>query len=628
MIQGYRVRPLFYSLAVVLFAVFAVVLMPRFASAGAGDSPTGGSPGCGDGFSTCYGATWRYYTTNSDDVPIWNVFKQTQTHVRGCATAGGFFAYVLVATDGSRDTRSWTIGSSSGDNDDISRYFGGGTNYYPAQDASNPLPSTLVNDRGYSWPAVHTAFNEAAALGQNNGYTWSGSSNLSWFCYTRYNFNLTPSITGTPSVSDAATDNVKLTPTVKNDGPTSSNGVEWRVTKFRVDPGGSVPLTGTGGIAPVTYYGNKDAVDVKTATGTIFGVGTSNLTNNVGTQSIADWPVGTRICFGLSVKTYSFETTDWRYSAPFCITVTKKPKIQVLGSDVLVGRPFAGSVSMVSLISVGVTNQITKQYGSWAEYGVVASGAIKGLASGSGYAGGISKTTDCAVSLLTFANTKAKSPGGKCVDQSSLGNFDTNRTIPDISNRFLTSAAPKLTGTVDLGASGKQGVYKTDTNAVINLTTTGLGKGQWIVINAPTATVNILGNITYDNGPFTALSDIPQLVIIANHINIRSNVTRVDAWLIANGAEGTLNTCRDAADSGDMINLSSALCTNTLTINGPVMAKKVYLHRTAGATQGAGAGDPAEVFNLRPDAYFWAINRASTTGRVQTVYSQELPPRY
>jgi len=52
------------------------------------------------------------------------------------------------------------------------------------------------------------------------------------------------------------------------------------------------------------------------------------------------------------------------------------------------------------------------------------------------------------------------------------------------------------------------------------------------------------------------------------------------------------------------------------------------LQRTFGSGSGAATGNPAEVFNLRPDAYLWGVFQAAGSGRLQTVYETELPPRY
>jgi hypothetical protein len=113
--------------------------------------------------------------------------------------------------------------------------------------------------------------------------------------------------------------------------------------------------------------------------------------------------------------------------------------------------------------------------------------------------------------------------------------------------------------------------------------------------------------------------EIPQLVIIANNITIVSNVTNVDAWLIA---KNDLATCDVNSSNGSFVNT----CRNGLRINGPVMASRTIMRRTTFNTS-----DPkqaAETVNLRGDAYIWANQLARSAGKWQTVYTTELPPRY
>jgi hypothetical protein len=65
-----------------------------------------------------------------------------------------------------------------------------------------------------------------------------------------------------------------------------------------------------------------------------------------------------------------------------------------------------------------------------------------------------------------------------------------------------------------------------------------------------------------------------------------------------------------------------------LTVNGPVIANRLLMYRTYGAEAGQRSGDPAEVFNLRPDAYLWASGQQSGSGKIRTVQTTELPPRF
>ncbi|MET0980043.1 MAG: hypothetical protein ABWX90_02205, partial [Candidatus Saccharimonadales bacterium] len=121
------------------------------------------------------------------------------------------------------------------------------------------------------------------------------------------------------------------------------------------------------------------------------------------------------------------------------------------------------------------------------------------------------------------------------------------------------------------------------------------------------------------------ISQVPQVIIIARNINITNAATQIDAWLLTTGATGAINTCSDRALTAP---LNATVCNNQLTVNGPVVTEHLHLRRTAGSDTAADAGRPAEVFNLRPDAYLWAQARASQAGKAQTVYSVELPPRF
>ena len=136
-------------------------------------------------------------------------------------------------------------------------------------------------------------------------------------------------------------------------------------------------------------------------------------------------------------------------------------------------------------------------------------------------------------------------------------------------------------------------------------------------------TVTITDNITLDDD--TNLQDnslFPQIVIIANNINSHHNVSRLDAWLIAKadagGAGGVINTC-----SNQPATLTDARCDTPLVVNGPMIAKQLLLRRTAGDL-----GTPAEIVNLRSDAYLWANYISSLNSNWVTTSSSELPPRY
>ncbi|MFY9228339.1 MAG: hypothetical protein WAO28_03360 [Candidatus Microsaccharimonas sp.] len=258
-----------------------------------------------------------------------------------------------------------------------------------------------------------------------------------------------------------------------------------------------------------------------------------------------------------------------------------------------------------------------RMYGSWGEYAVSATGIIKGIGSGSAFAGkGLSYTTLCSYSFLILSN--ATTSGTNCKSTATLGSYNPNRTIPDVAATFPQAAATNsVSGNVDIGSLS--GTYTA--SGPVNLTGGTLPVGRWAVINATGQSVTITGDLNYAPASMTSLDQIPQLIIIADNINIQSNVLKVDAWLIT---KGTLNTCSDVAKA----NINATNCNNLLVVNGPVMAGRLLLYRTAGSGNGDLSGEPAEIFNLRPDAYLWGITHASTNGRIETVYQRELPPRF
>lgn len=597
------------SAAIVFLGVSALIFMPRFAAAEAGSGGGGGSSGCSRwSYSTCYGAVWRYYTTSSNTDTIPSVSGGATT-VSGCATAGGYFAYVLVNKNGGSGVRAWSIGPTDGDPDTRSSFFGGQTNYRVYSNPSDPIPLN-PNPGDYSWYSVEKAFAQTKALGQNNSYEWNGDSTLGWFCYRGTDFHLTPSISTNPNNAVTAGGTVTATGVVSNAGPTPSTDVEWRMSQFTV-PSGNPPAGGQSSQDPVAFFA-RGTTTVDSGTGA-FPLGPTSYPRLV---TIADLPIGTKVCFAMSVRPYDQSTSNWYHSNPSCVVVSKRPMVQILGGDLRVGVAFAGSLTpSASNIQTSVTIKSGKSYGSWGEYGLIASGTITGTASGSAYSNGLPCTTGCAINNMSFAN-----------ETSTIGKYTPTTNIPDVASSFaVTGSTPQFSSLAD---ASLQRVETSSTD--ITITGGTLQKGQWLVINAPTKTVTIIGDINYANTPLAGIGDIPQLVIIANQINIEGSVKNIDAWLIASGSTGTVNTCTKsgATTITTATKLTKDLCQNPLVINGPVMAKKLYLLRTAGADTAAQIGIPAEVINLRPDAYLWGTYQSTKSARLETTYTQELPPRF
>lgn len=450
-----------------------------------------------------------------------------------------------------------------------------------------------------------------------------------------YDYALIPTITNINdgSMSEAPTGPIPVQGNVRNTGPTKSHpNIQWQITQVRYNPGVSIARK-SGGVSssnPCAFFiGNNGCTSLSSGT-EVTGYSSNANRNYTGSGGIGDVPVGTNLCFAMSVRRNSDSSTDWRHSQLHCITIGKKPKVQVYGGDLIVGRGYGTNGAKInSNVTTSVANKNGTYYGSWGEYGIIPSGTVSGMASGSGLAGGVGTNNLCGgLSLLTFANaTNATSP---TCSNANIGRYSLSSSsqLNAIMSRFaVTGGAPSQTGNVDVNNLTSATIYSG--TGTINLSSSAdMPVGKWVVINAPGATVNITSNLRYTNAPLTRATDIPQLVIIAQNINIADSVEQVDAWLFAagTGTNGSLRTCTAGVTLPTQ--LTASVCDRKLTVNGPVIANHLYMYRTAGSGVGPASGDPAEVFNLRPDAYMWASSFSGNNSKARTVYQTELPPRF
>lgn len=291
-----------------------------------------------------------------------------------------------------------------------------------------------------------------------------------------------------------------------------------------------------------------------------------------------------------------------------------KPTVQVWGGDVRTAGDVRTSTTSQKVALVPRT------FGSWIEYGIFAAGAVEGAGSGATLAGpGQAHSSACKRASLTFVNTDDTG----CTAATMVGQYNSARSLPDVAAAFPGGSPMIVFSPViadSLLTSG--GTYVGTHSGDLTLAASVLQPGKSIIIKT-TGTVTITGNQTYALGPYAAIDQLPQLVIIANKIVIESSVTQVDAWIVGSGADGIVETCDTDSPTYELSGgqrLTSAVCARPLQINGPIIAKALWLRRTAN-------GGPAEVINLRPDAYLWARAQAVASGRLQTTSTNELSPR-
>lgn len=420
---------------------------------------------------------------------------------------------------------------------------------------------------------------------------------------------------------------------------TKTKTSEWQITKLTYLPNIMVPSTASASNPniPCNHYSGKDKCEVFNSGSGVFSnaskptlIGSGNSPLKKYTDKMTDLPAGTKICYTFSFKASSSDPSNdsfnldnmWQHSSlkleENCVIIVKKPKVQVIGGDLIVGRtntsPTTNSQIYTTISDKG------NYFGSWGEYGLFATGKITGMASGSAFASptGSNLKQICNYSTLTFGN--ADNPVANCTASSSKGKYKQSTTIVDVASTFVgkgDNLPPNIS--VDNFFSGN-GLRIGERNGNLNLTESILESGKSVVLKV-NGTVTISGNQIYENKEYHGISEIPQLVIIADKIIINSDATQVDAWLVANDS---VQTCNVNTDTYLTINH----CNRPLTVNGPVITNKLYMLRTAGSEPNEGSGDPAETFNLRADAYLWSFARASSSGRIQTVYTTELPPRF
>jgi len=302
---------------------------------------------------------------------------------------------------------------------------------------------------------------------------------------------------------------------------------------------------------------------------------------------------GTRLCFFARIQNPSDDVNDddrWRYTDLVCAVSGISPKLQVWGYDVVSGKAVAASLTRYPSVA----------YGSWGEYGLFSALANTNMASGSGLANGSGNLSQAAWSHVTGSNNPGCGGG-------VFGCYGGQAYPSALVQKLKTLSANPCYG---------------------NVTTSSLGLGAGMTgtrVICSTGTVTVDSNITYASTPINQA--LPQVIIVAKDIVINDSVSRIDSWLVAgdgNPTGGSVYTCNRWMSVGTrMVN---TMCNAALTINGPVIAPRVYLGRTFDDYTN-NFKTAAETINLRADTFVWASQGPSTIG-AQTVSVKELPPRY
>jgi hypothetical protein len=439
---------------------------------------------------------------------------------------------------------------------------------------------------------------------------------------------------------------------------------EYKVTAWYVNasqptrPGDYVETQNSNG-NPCTFFSNiisGTCSQVTSAAGQLTdGTTATYITSNRafpqgGSRVIEDMPIGTKFCMALSIRNYevgnrtgkAYSGDDgygqsggvhWYHTSPSCIAIGKKPSAQVWAANLFSAGPVRTGFQVKTS-----TNNV---YGSWSEYAALGQGTqgtIVGLGSGAAFAesntlpvsgGGLA--SNCGFSLITLANNTCGSPSTAPLGQ---GNIERGRAreialrywnpspLPDTWQTYPASSVNL--STLPAMTSGKTVLQITGGNMTITGGT--LAAGRTVVINS-TGVVTIADSVQYTPWGLSGISQIPQLLIFAQEIRIESRATRVDAWLLAGlqGGTGIVKTCSDGSFIYGVYGGNQ--CGDQLKINGPIIAKQMWLHRSHFDNSGA-TMPPSEILNLRSDAFLWAYSQSQNTSQAFLTYSREVAPRY
>lgn len=392
---------------------------------------------------------------------------------------------------------------------------------------------------------------------------------------------------------------------------------------FAVAPGGGTDICAW---LASKYSAGTVTCKGKVASGSsMFNAGTSAVDQS--TINATGFKAGDLICRMLWVDHYDYNhssSDERRLSLPACVRVAKTPYTQFWGGDVKVGDSIGGATSLQSNAYTSSNLINGKTYGSWAEYGIFAptNGIIRSASAGalSGKNGFVGAATETDIAHLTFANTDT--PKGNWSTPATIGSYENSIGLPD--------GGSVAAGVISLDSLSNRGkVLLTEPSGTVHVGGT-LPSGSLMLLY-PTGTVVIDSNIILGKNSYSSLTDLSQVVIQAKNIIVSHDVDRVDAWLVAiaqNGTDGgVVSTCDTIVTpyySGLTAKLDSPCNQKMLRINGPVMGREVQLRRTFGAE---GDATPAEVINLRADAYLWTLQAASK-GSTDTIFTTELPPRF
>jgi hypothetical protein len=287
-------------------------------------------------------------------------------------------------------------------------------------------------------------------------------------------------------------------------------------------------------------------------------------------------------------------------NCPGSVTIANEPYFTTSGGDVEAGAqmgvggtecatpadPHAGVVSW---------NQENAAYdGAGTQYAAYALNYLQDFATAQSSAG-------VRPSGLAFANTINVNDPHTGTDTYG-GGFGNESCVPDYYSNHPTTATFAGNHTLVAGDLSETIFIQTGTLTIPNNFNIPNGSHTTIYVDG---SVQINGNIQFSDNYPGGVGDIPSFAIIANgNIYIAKAVSQLDGLYVAEpssaGANGVVYTCASGFAAPSLTSTLYNNCNSQLTVNGSIIAKQVWLTRTAGTLHG---GTPSEAFNFSPEVW-------------------------
>ena len=308
-----RKRKIFIAVIVCTILNVGFLVTKVLADGSEGGEEGGDAINCGYNLCSSYGAAWRYYKTDKDEVFIPGTVNgvgtrspayAADTYIRKCATnGGGYWRYAMVAqrtVPGAVDTR----GNPVVEGDQVGTTSIGNTNSLSLRSEKFPGGKMRYISTWASWDKVKEAYENAKKTYPNIFLRgWDEYSTLAWFCADDPELIMSgvsnvsaaddysstgivtkdgaPHNTSAPSLSIKTGDTTKIAFSHNIYASQSTKNVEWQIKRTTEIESGGTTISSLG-----AYIGNGNYYTIKNETTGEYK-GWANVTSKDGDKYVA-----------------------------------------------------------------------------------------------------------------------------------------------------------------------------------------------------------------------------------------------------------------------------------------------------------------------------------------------------